>query len=109
MGDRHRVLTYTTFTELGGRQVSLDEVQAELARLPLDTVLGLLRFRWRAALPPPRIVEHMVAHELAHLHEPHHTPEFWRRVERVTPDFEGRKAWLARARRRVRGVRRLDG
>lgn len=30
-----------------------------------------------------------------HLHEPHHTPEFWRRVERALPDFERRKRWLA--------------
>jgi len=37
----------------------------------------------------------VVVHEMAHLHEPHHTPEFWRRVERALPDFERRKGWLA--------------
>ncbi len=54
-----------------------------------------LYFHWRAILPPPRIVEYIVVHELVHLHEGHHTPEFWRRLERALPDFEGRKQWLA--------------
>lgn len=34
-------------------------------------------------------------HELAHLHELHHTPAFWSRVERVIPDYERRKTRLA--------------
>ena len=32
--------------------------------------------------------------EMAHLHEPHHTPMFWRRVERAMPDFARRKEEL---------------
>lgn len=54
-----------------------------------------LYFHWRAILLPPRIVEYIVVHELVHLHEPHHTPEFWTRLERAMPDFAARKQWLA--------------
>jgi len=54
-----------------------------------------LYFHWRSILLPPRIAEYVVVHELAHLHEPHHTPSFWRRVERAMPDYERRKSWLA--------------
>jgi predicted metal-dependent hydrolase len=54
-----------------------------------------LYFHWRAILLPPRIVEYIVVHELIHLHEAHHTPEFWRRLERAMSDFEQRKKWLA--------------
>ena len=54
-----------------------------------------LYFHWRAILLPPRIVEYVVAHELVHLDEPHHTPEFWSRLERAMPDFPQRKRWLA--------------
>jgi hypothetical protein len=32
---------------------------------------------------------------IAHLHEPHHTPAFWLRVERAMLDFAQRRAWLA--------------
>lgn len=56
---------------------------------------GWLYFHWKTILLPARIAEYVVVHEMAHLHEPHHTPEFWRRVERAMPDFELRKTWLA--------------
>lgn len=52
-------------------------------------------FHWKAILLPARIAEYVVVHEMAHLHEPHHTPAFWRRVERAMPDYGQRKAWLA--------------
>lgn len=44
---------------------------------------------------PPRVVEYLVIHELAHIHEPHHTPAFWQRMERVLPDYAAREQWLA--------------
>lgn len=54
-----------------------------------------LYFHWKAILLPARIAEYVVVHEIAHLHEPHHTPAFWLRVERAMPDFAQRKVWLA--------------
>ena len=52
-------------------------------------------FHWKTILLPARIAEYVVVHEMAHLHEPHHKPEYWRRVERAMPDFGQRRAWLA--------------
>lgn len=54
-----------------------------------------LYFHWKSILLPARVAEYVVVHEIAHLHEPHHTPAFWLRVERAMPDFAQRKAWLA--------------
>jgi predicted metal-dependent hydrolase len=59
----------------------------------------LLYFHWKTILLPPHIAEYVVVHEMAHLHEPHHTPEYWRRVERAMPDYESRLQWLG-----VRGM-----
>jgi hypothetical protein len=56
---------------------------------------GWLYFHWKSILLPPRIAEYVVVHEIAHLHEPHHTPAFWLRVERAMPDYAKRKEWLA--------------
>jgi predicted metal-dependent hydrolase len=56
---------------------------------------GWLYFHWKAILLPARIAEYVVVHEIAHLHEPHHSPAFWLRVERAMPDFMQRKTWLA--------------
>jgi predicted metal-dependent hydrolase len=55
-----------------------------------------LYFHWKTMLLPARIAEYVVVHEMAHLQEPHHTPEFWRRVERAMPDYDRRKRWLAK-------------
>lgn len=63
-----------------------------------------LYFHWKSILLPPRIAEYVVVHELAHLHQPHHTPEFWQRVERAMPDYERRKHWLAEHGINVEGV-----
>lgn len=65
---------------------------------------GWLYFHWKAILLPARIAEYVVVHELAHIHEPHHTPEFWRRVERSLADFEHRKRWLAEHGMEVEGL-----
>lgn len=56
---------------------------------------GRMYFHWQCILLPPRIIDYIVVHELVHLREPHHTPEFWRAVERAMPDWEPRRRWLA--------------
>ena len=56
---------------------------------------GVVNFHWATILMPPRVVDYVVVHELAHLVEPNHTTEFWRVVERSMPEYEQRKAWLA--------------
>ncbi|MDA7418302.1 SprT family zinc-dependent metalloprotease [Xenophilus arseniciresistens] len=63
-----------------------------------------LYFHWKAILLPACIAEYVVVHEIAHLHEPHHTPAFWLRVERAMPDYVQRKSWLAERGMEVEGL-----
>lgn len=63
-----------------------------------------LYFHWKTILLPAPIAEYVVVHELAHLYEPHHTPEFWLRVERTLPDYIRRKTWLAEHGMEVEGL-----
>jgi predicted metal-dependent hydrolase len=65
---------------------------------------GWLYFHWKTILLPAHIAEYVVVHEMAHLPEPHHTPTFWRRVERAMPDYERRKLWLAEHGMEVEGL-----
>lgn len=62
-------------------------------------------FHWKTILLPSQIAEYVVVHEVAHLHERLHTPDFWLRVERAMPDFARRKAWLAENGMAVEGIR----
>lgn len=63
-----------------------------------------LYFHWKTILLPARIAEYVLVHEMAHLHEPHHTPAFWLRVERAMPDYAQRKAWLTEHGMDVEGI-----
>lgn len=65
---------------------------------------GWLYFHWKTILLPARIAEYVVVHEMAHLHEPHHTPAFWLRVERAMPDYAQRRDWLAEHGMDVEGI-----
>lgn len=63
-----------------------------------------LYFHWRTILLPAQIVEYIVAHELVHLREPHHTPAFWTRLAQTLPNFATKKQWLAENAGEVMGV-----
>lgn len=55
---------------------------------------GILFFNWKLMQLSPRLIDYVVAHELAHLLEPHHTPAFWNVLDRVMPDWKARKEEL---------------
>jgi predicted metal-dependent hydrolase len=55
---------------------------------------GAVHFNWRLLQLPVRQVDYVIVHELAHLQEHNHTPEYWRILDRVLPDWRERKAEL---------------
>ncbi|UCH76155.1 MAG: M48 family metallopeptidase [Rhodospirillales bacterium] len=57
---------------------------------------GRLSFNWRLVLAPPPVLDYVVAHEVAHLSEPNHSPAFWRLVDRLTEGRETGRDWLRR-------------
>ncbi|MHB8766303.1 MAG: M48 family metallopeptidase [Deferrisomatales bacterium] len=60
---------------------------------------GVLYFNWRLLQLPVRLVDYVIAHELVHLAEPHHSPGFWAALERSLPDWRVREAELRGAAR----------
>jgi predicted metal-dependent hydrolase len=68
---------------------------------------GSLYFNWRLLQLPVRLVDYVIAHELVHLREHNHTPEFWRILGRVLPDWKERKEELSR--KRAEMLWRTDG
>jgi predicted metal-dependent hydrolase len=55
---------------------------------------GVLSFSWRLILAPPEVLDYVVAHEMAHLAQRGHGPEFWRIVARLTGHVDDGRAWL---------------
>jgi predicted metal-dependent hydrolase len=39
-------------------------------------------------------VDYIVVHEMTHMIEKNHTPEFWHIIGLILPDYETRKEWL---------------
>jgi hypothetical protein len=60
------------------------------------TAEGRVRVHWATLQLRPGLVDYVLAHELAHLHETHHGSAFWAVLARVMPDYEDRRAQLAR-------------
>jgi predicted metal-dependent hydrolase len=58
------------------------------------TSKGDVYFHWRVMLLPPTVIHYLILHELVHLHEHHHGPKFYERLERAVPDFMDVEAWL---------------
>lgn len=55
---------------------------------------GRLMFSWRLVMAPPRIVDYVAAHEVAHLDQMNHSAAFWSVVTRLHPTWETDRAWL---------------
>ncbi len=53
-----------------------------------------LSFSWRLILAPPRALETVVVHELAHLRVFGHGPAFWAIVASQIPDHRAWRTWL---------------
>lgn len=48
---------------------------------------GEIRLHWRLMQAAPALIDYVIAHELAHIHELNHSPRFWAHVERAFPNW----------------------
>jgi hypothetical protein len=55
---------------------------------------GELSYNWRLVIAPAAVVDYVVAHEVAHLLEHNHSPDFWRIVKGLMPNYRVQQAWL---------------
>jgi hypothetical protein len=55
-----------------------------------------VHLHWATIQLSPSLIDYVIVHELAHIHEPNHTPDFWVRVEKALPNYQVAKSELAR-------------
>jgi predicted metal-dependent hydrolase len=55
---------------------------------------GNLTFNWRLIKAPLFMIDYVIAHELAHLIEPNHSPRFWNIVRTAVVQMDKAKEWL---------------
>ncbi|SFR47072.1 hypothetical protein SAMN04488005_2323 [Yoonia tamlensis] len=55
---------------------------------------GALMYAWRLIMAPPAVLDYVAAHEVAHLREMNHGPDFWALVAALCPDYAAHRDWL---------------
>jgi hypothetical protein len=45
-------------------------------------------------MAPPKVIDYVVAHEMAHLRVGNHSKTFWNQVRKIMPEYEDYKNWL---------------
>lgn len=101
------------YTEVGGQWLRrrICPWAARLGEQSVAVEVRDLGYRWGSARPidgpqrvnihwatlqlPPSLIDYVLVHELAHLRETNHTPEFWSIVARLMPAYETHKTTLA--------------
>jgi predicted metal-dependent hydrolase len=76
---------------VGYRRITLRD---QVSRWGSCSSNGALSFNWRLVLAPHDVLDYVVVHEVCHLVEHNHGPEFWRLVESRRPEYRDSKAWL---------------
>lgn len=74
-------------------QITLRDTRSRWGSCTSD---GRLMFSWRLIMAPPRVLDYVAAHEVAHLREMNHSPAFWKLVERIHGPYAEPRAWLRR-------------
>lgn len=77
---------------IDGTEVRVRDLQNRWGSCTQD---GVVNIHWAAMKVPPRVVDYLLVHELAHVLVHDHSREFWGLVERILPDYQEHKRWLA--------------
>jgi len=82
---------YAKIIQVEPRSVSVKDYKS---RWGSCSVNGDISYNWRIVIAPHSIVDYVVVHELCHIREHNHSPEYWKHVGRVILDFKERRQWL---------------
>lgn len=53
-----------------------------------------INLNWLLAFTPPAVLEYVVVHELCHIRHRNHSPEYWRLVSLLLPEWPEQRLWL---------------
>lgn len=81
--------------EMIGKSVKRVTVRDTTSRWGSCTHDGSLNYSWRLVMAPGFVFDFIVAHEVAHLIERNHGPDFHNLVDQLTDEAERAEAWLS--------------
>ena len=63
-----------------------------------------LNFSWRLIMAPPKVLDYVIIHELAHLEQMNHSYKFWDVVEKYDPDYRENRRWLKKHQNEIQNI-----
>jgi predicted metal-dependent hydrolase len=88
---REKLIRYSLIV---GVETNGYKVKSFQSRWGSCTPRGRVDFNWKIIMAPNRVVDYVVVHELCHLKQHDHSPQFWKLVESIMPDYAESKEWL---------------
>jgi predicted metal-dependent hydrolase len=88
---REKLIRYSPIV---GVETNGYKVKSFQSRWGSCTPRGRVDFNWKIIMAPNRVVDYVVVHELCHLKQHDHSPQFWKLVESIMPDYAECKEWL---------------
>jgi predicted metal-dependent hydrolase len=88
---REKIIRYSPIVGVETNGYKVKEFQS---RWGSCTPTGRVDFNWKIIMAPNRVVDYVVVHELCHLKQHDHSPQFWKLVESIMPDYAESKEWL---------------
>ena len=88
---REEVIRYSQIVGVETNGYKVKEFQS---RWGSCTPRGRVDFNWKIIMARNRVADYVVVHELCHLKQHDHSPQFWKLVESIMPDYLESKQWL---------------
>ena len=77
-----------------GRRPEFIEIKSQKKRWGSCSSAGVVRFNWKVIMTPLSVLDYVIVHELCHLIYPHHSSQFWQKVQSILPDYKRRRDLL---------------
>ena len=84
------------YSKVMGVRYNAISITSAKTRFGSCSLKGRISFSYRLMLYPYEAREYVVVHELAHLKRMDHSPEFYRIIEEILPDYKERQRLLKR-------------
>ena len=82
------------YSESSGIEYKKMNITSAMKRWGSCNAEGGLSFSWRLIMTPLKVIDYVVAHELAHIVIRNHSEKFWTKVKMLIPDYKYSKNWL---------------
>lgn len=86
-----RVEEYKEKMDVAPKNIRIMELQHRWASCSKE---GNLNFHWKSLMAAGSVLDYIVVHELAHIKYHDHSPNFWKEVEKVMPEYDRQVRWL---------------